>query len=239
MSKKKKKSSEEAAEKDGFMMMFVTLSMILLAFFILLNSMAVMDDRKVRSALGSLLGSFGMLSGSDSVANGKEPTLQQEAIIGSDGVLQIFEQMKVEIEKLKQDADFGEEAISAEYDNTTGEIKIVLTEHLVFPAGTAVISLKVFPLLDRIALIAKNSGGDVMVTGHTDSRKTKGQSSNWKLSLERGTIVARHIEASAGLPRGKVQSSGASFYKPIAENKTEKGRAKNRRVEVLIKTEEG
>ncbi len=218
------------------MMMFVTLSLILLAFFILLNSMAVIDNEKKKAALGSLLGSFGLMPGASSAEQGDKGTTSQDSIIGGEGMLKMFENTRKAMEMLRASYGFTEKDASIELDEKTGDIKLVLSDQLVFPAGEAVVSFKVFPILDHIAAIAKNSAGEVKVTGHTDNRKTRGGPSNWQLSLERGAIVARHLESIGSLTRGKVSARGMSRYQPREDNKTPAGRRANRRVEIIIKT---
>jgi len=83
MAKKKKKEADEVA-KDGNVVLFTALSMILLAFFIVLNSLAVVDTNRKLSALGSLLGSFGVLPGGLLTTDG-ESLLPYESPIVSEG----------------------------------------------------------------------------------------------------------------------------------------------------------
>ena len=235
----KKKKSEPEAEKDTFMMMFVTLSLILLAFFILLNSMAVMDNQKKRMALGSLLGSFGIMPGGDSADNSKKQAMKKASLISSDGMYKMFKEVKKEIEVILSNEEEKEKGgLSATFDEKTGEIKIVLAERLLFPPGEAVVSIRLFSLLDKTADIAMKTGGKVIVTGHTDNRSGSRTASNWRLSMDRGIIVARHLEAIGPLEKGQIIGAGASHYQPIRENDTEEGRAANRRVEIQIRTKE-
>ncbi|MCP4679348.1 MAG: flagellar motor protein MotB [Deltaproteobacteria bacterium] len=235
MARKKKKADDDDAG-DPFMMMFVTLSMILLAFFILLNSMAVIDMSKKRVALGSLFGSFGMLPGSRSTSQKEGKSPQSDSFLGGDGGLQLFKQARRFVEELRANSGMDKNDADLTIDEKTGDIKLVLSDRLLFPAGTAVISLRLFPLLDNIAAIARKSGGTVKVTGHTDNRRTRGQVSNWELSLQRGTIVARHLESIGPLNRQKIRAAGASHYQPVTDNQSAKDRAVNRRVEIKIKT---
>ena len=234
----KKKKQADPPEKDTFMMLFVTLSLILLAFFILLNSMAVMDTRKKRLALGSLLGSFGIMPGAESADNNKEKSIKKESLVAGDGLYKMFKEIKKEIQMiLSTDKSNGGDA-SVSYDEKTGEIKILLAERLLFPAGEAVVSIRLFSLLSKTASIAIKTEGQVVVTGHTDSNKGTRTASNWRLSLERGIIVARHLEAAGPLPKGQILASGASHYKPVRSNDTEEGRSANRRVEIQIRTQD-
>lgn len=220
------------------MMMFVTLSLLLLAFFILLNSMSTIDNTKKRVALGSLLGSFGLMPGADSTDNSKKQTIKKSSMISGEGLYQMFKEVKRELELIMSINDVEKGDVDAVFDEQTGEIKIILAERLLFPAGAAVVSLRLFPLLDKTAAIAKRTGGRVIVTGHTDSRKSAGIASNWVLSLERGIMVARHLEAVGPLSKSQVSAKGASSYRPIKSNDTEDGRAANRRVEIQIRTKD-
>ncbi len=218
------------------MMMFVTLSLILLAFFILLNSMAVIDDKKQRKALGSLLGSFGMLPGGDSVDEDIGNEIRDRSVIKHEGILMVFQEAQKEAAVLIAKAMATPEDIELNIDETTGEIKLVLAERLLFAPGTAVVSPHIFPILNKIASIAKKADGRTKVTGHTDNKRAAKGHSNWELSLRRGAIVARHLEAVGRLTRGKIRASGASHHKGLKDNKEKKGRAANRRVEILVKT---
>jgi chemotaxis protein MotB len=234
----KKKQQPAEAEKDTFMMMFVTLSLILLAFFILLNSLAVVDNEKKRMALGSLLGSFGIMPGGESSDSSREQSMKKASIISGDGMYKMFKEVKKEIDVILSNEDEKEGGLSATFDEKTGEIKIVLAERLLFPPGEAVVSIRLFSLLEKTANIAMRTGGKVVVTGHTDNRAGSRNASNWRLSMDRGIIVARHLEAVGPIPKGHIIASGASHYLPIRENTTEEGRAANRRVEIQIRNKE-
>lgn len=220
------------------MMMFVTLSLLLLAFFILLNSMSTIDNSKKRVALGSLLGSFGIMPGADSTDNSKTQSVKKSSMISGEGLYQMFKEVKKELELIASINELEKGDVEAIFDEQTGEIKIILSERLLFPAGAAVVSLRLFPLLDKTAAIARRTEGRVIVTGHTDSRKSAGVASNWVLSLERGIMVARHLEAVGPLSKSQVSAKGASSYRPIKSNDTENGRAANRRVEIQIRTKD-
>lgn len=72
MKRNRKKKAQDAATADGSLIQTITISLfiILLAFFILLNSIAVLNEKKVVAAIGSLLGSFGQKSGGYSIIDG-------------------------------------------------------------------------------------------------------------------------------------------------------------------------
>jgi outer membrane protein OmpA-like peptidoglycan-associated protein len=71
----------------------------------------------------------------------------------------------------------------------------------------------------------------VKISGHTDA--TGKESQNLRLSKQRADVVAEYL-VSNGIDINRVETFGLGSSKPIAENTTEQGRRKNRRVELLI-----
>ena len=89
--------------------------------------------------------------------------------------------------------------------------------------------------IDEIVKDWKESPNKIIyVEGHTDNVGPEWY--NNKLSLERARAVAELLKKK-GVPEEKIRISGAGFSKPIASNDTKEGRAKNRRVDVIL-TEE-
>ncbi len=84
-------------------------------------------------------------------------------------------------------------------------------------------------------LVAKLKGATVLntvtVTGHTDG--LGGVAYNQKLSVRRADAVRDYLVAH-GVPANKIQTAGKGKSEPVADNKTEAGRAKNRRVDVEV-----
>ncbi|MEW6445817.1 MAG: OmpA family protein [Pseudomonadota bacterium] len=72
---------------------------------------------------------------------------------------------------------------------------------------------------------------EIRVVGHTDSIGTDAY--NQKLSERRAKTVSDYL-VSKGVPAAKIKASGMGETKPVADNKTKAGRAKNRRVEVTV-----
>ena len=71
----------------------------------------------------------------------------------------------------------------------------------------------------------------MMITGHTDN--TGSVALNDSLSKARANAVASYMYAQA-IPFGAVKTEGLAFYQPVASNSTPDGRAKNRRVEIIL-----
>jgi chemotaxis protein MotB len=106
-----------------------------------------------------------------------------------------------------------------------------------FYSGSAVLSPDYFPLLTKIGNTIAKGGGRITIEGHTDSIPVSGNDryrSNWDLSGARAASVADFLIERGGVPRERMVVRGMADVKPLAPNDTREGRAKNRRIEVLI-----
>lgn len=132
--------------------------------------------------------------------------------------------------------DGGEVLVEAKLTPTKVQIegdKIVILEKVFFQTGKGVIEERSYGLLDEVASTIQTAplDGIVEVQGHTDDQGK--ESSNLNLSQARAEAVVEYL-VGKGVPAEKLRAKGYGESKPIADNKTEDGRAKNRRVEFLI-----
>lgn len=104
-----------------------------------------------------------------------------------------------------------------------------------FAAGTAELQPQQRERLHRVAQALRGQPGRIEVMGHTDDRPIESLRfpSNWHLSRERARAVAAAL-VEAGLPAERVRAEGRAETEPRAPNDTPAGRARNRRVEVLL-----
>jgi chemotaxis protein MotB len=78
----------------------------------------------------------------------------------------------------------------------------------------------------------------ISVEGHTDNIPIGPQRqdiwpTNWELSSARAVAAVRYLE-SQGIASERLSANGLSFYRPLASNDTEEGRAENRRIEIIL-----
>jgi len=104
-----------------------------------------------------------------------------------------------------------------------------------FGGGSAEVSAKALPLLDKVAGEIGKVGGKVTVVGHSDNIpiKTPRFPSNQVLSEERAATVTEYL-ASRGVAKGRLEAIGRGDSEPLTDNKTPAARAKNRRVEIVV-----
>jgi type VI secretion system protein ImpK len=118
---------------------------------------------------------------------------------------------------------------------TANTIIVRVGDLVMFRVGDAKVLEEFKPLAQRIAATLEKEPGWIKIVGHSDSTpiRTVRFASNWALSVERAKAVAALIKPALSKPdRVEVDGKGADV--PIASNKTAEGRARNRRVEVLI-----
>jgi len=102
-----------------------------------------------------------------------------------------------------------------------------------FDTGKATIKPDSAPIIDQIAAMMKSTPAlKLAVEGHTDN--VGDAKKNKKLSEDRANAVAQAIVAK-GIDKGRMTSAGFGSEKPVEDNKTESGRSKNRRVELVKK----
>jgi chemotaxis protein MotB len=117
-----------------------------------------------------------------------------------------------------------------------GLVVRVLTDNLLFPSGSATLDPGANQLLDEVAqLLNLDPSHPITVEGHTDNQPiaTAQFPSNWELSTTRATNVVRFL-ISRGVLASRLGAVGYADLHPIASNATAAGRAKNRRVEIVL-----
>lgn len=104
-----------------------------------------------------------------------------------------------------------------------------------FPSGSTTVNKDAIQLLHRIGSSMNQLSGQILITGHTDDDpiKTVRYPSNWHLSLARAKSVEKILLEDIDDP-ARMITEGRGDTEPIASNETEQGKAKNRRVEILL-----
>lgn len=110
--------------------------------------------------------------------------------------------------------------------------KAVVQNELLFAFDSFELSEDAKGILDKlIPVIEDVPDTKLKIIGHTDN--IGGKSYNDNLSLNRAKSVASYLSAG-GIDRNSIIEQGKGFSQPVADNTTEQGRAKNRRVEIFI-----
>lgn len=145
---------------------------------------------------------------------------------------QIAEQKKTPAEA----TGFGE-GYDVAFDPAAGTITVTLPNAILFDSGKAVLKKATSAELDHIysVLRQKYANKQIDVVGHTDSDPIKKSAwkDNWELSAQRALTVSRYL-MSRGVDDDKIRAVGCGEARAVASNSTSSGKAKNRRVEIVV-----
>ena len=134
-------------------------------------------------------------------------------------------------------------ALTEEIENAMIELEVQdrrlilrIKEKSSFPSGKAALMDEFKPVLMKMGNAISGTKGIIAVSGHTDDRpiSTPRFRSNWELSSSRAVTVLHELMQTSGLPAGRFQVQGYADTRPVDDNATVSGRARNRRVEVTL-----
>jgi len=150
---------------------------------------------------------------------------------------ELLPSLQVLSEELKGEIAAGRIQISMEARGLVVSFK----QAVLFPSGEDVISPDAYPDLGKLAAAIAKIPNPVRLEGHTDSLpiKTARFHSNWDLSAARSIALLELLSDRFGLARSRMSIAGYADNAPVASNDTEEGRARNRRVDVVILNEQG
>lgn len=156
------------------------------------------------------------------VVDGKEIWVQAEKGNGKIW-LRIIEKAAMQQHIVADAASFGNDLKSAGHAAVYG---------IYFDTGKAEIKPESDAAIAEIAKLLKNNNAlKVYVVGHTDNAGSF--DANMKLSKDRADAVTNSLESKHGIASSRLKAYGVSSLNPIASNKTQEGKAKNRRVELV------
>jgi chemotaxis protein MotB len=231
----------------GWLAAFGDLMSLLLCFFVLLLSMATMDAVKVREAIGSFKGSFGILPGSEEFEASKKYTVPQERIQKQESVNTAKDSVFTPISEINQVTQSANKEVVTLEESEDGFV-VRLPSELLFRPGSANIEYEDGHMfIKRMSMVIQKLPADIEISvrGHSDNQPPNESSlykDNWEISTARAVSVLRELVENGVNPE-KMNASGYGKFKPVASNLTPEGRAKNRRVDLYFysknKSEEG
>ncbi|WP_026508761.1 OmpA/MotB family protein [Butyrivibrio sp. MC2013] len=122
-------------------------------------------------------------------------------------------------------------------DYSSQYVELTISGSLLFASGKATISEDAYPVLDKVGQVLESyAGGTIEIEGHTDNVPIHNSSfsSNDELSSARALSVFYYILEHTGIDASNIKHSGRGAYVPVADNSTEEGRSRNRRVVIRI-----
>lgn len=211
---------------------------LLLTFFVMLYASSSVDDQKWQyiyqafQSRGKYLNEYvdqpEHTKDDGNYIKDEEPS----STAGSGELPQSFDQLYVYLSEYVEDNQLSD-AVSVSKD--AAHIYISFDSNVFFDGNSAVLRAEGMDIIDGILpglKAVKQSIRRVTVSGHT----AEGISpvNDWELSSDRAVSVVKYMDFKAALDSKQFRTGGAGPYEPIADNSTPEGRAKNRRVDLVI-----
>ena len=244
------------------MVTFADMMMLLVTFFVLLFSFVIIDVQRYRIQAeyiraGFTASVFEQLTGrvrDITIADERgsiipafptipsAPDLQDEQVVEPQDLAELADRgdptpaeqvEQIFMEELSGMIDLGEVAI----ERLDDEVIIRLQDQFAFELGSEVVQPEFREMLLEIKRLLRDIRGEFVVSGHTDNLpiRTARFRSNWELSAARAASVVHELTEDGSIPPERFRVEGYADIQPLDTNETVQGRARNRRVEILIR----
>ncbi len=250
----RKKKVEEHENHERWLVSYADFMTLLFAFFTTMYAISTVDTQKMGKMVYSMQQSF-----DSTVFPPGSKTLSLSQVQGSGEISNVAHQL-IDSIKLPKNVNFKTQLVSGEKELGRLKSKIetnigpellkgIIRTHIeprgliislgeggFFDSGSDQIKSDGKALLDVIAASLTPLGNQIRIEGHTDNVPIKNSKfpSNWELSTARATAIIRYTIVQFGLEPELLSSAGYAEYKPVASNKTEEGRSRNRRVDIVV-----
>ncbi len=244
--RKKKEHHEEHAD-ESWLLPYSDVLTLLLALFIVMFAMSQTDKVKLK-AMGE---QFNIIFAGGSGTLEKDGSsiipMEQSGTSGTSGAASstaagdsntAIEEDKMTAIKKMLEQEIGKEGYSdkVKVELNNDGLEIAIQDVVLFNSGEADVLKGVSPLISKITNMLHELDNQIKIVGHTDNIPINNGKfkSNWDLSAMRAINVMNFMTSSGGINQDKVSIQAYAEHMPKFTNDTEAGRAKNRRVEIIV-----
>ncbi len=254
MSRRKLRAIEDdEINHDRWLVSYADFITLLFAFFVVMYSIASVNNAKYETLSESLEEAFLPHEKKNTlepqpIPEQSQPTTIQPIVLDNPTAeekqkrQQLSDEILKERRGLKKVSENLEEVLEPYIDDNLVSVKrndfwveLEMKSDLLFSSGEAELSQKAFPVLKKIAEVIRLLPNMINVEGHTDNIPIDNVDfpSNWDLSAARATSVVRQLIKNNIKPE-RLAVVGYGEFHPVADNNTEEGRFKNRRVLLVL-----
>lgn len=249
---KSKRKHEEHENHERWLVSYADFITLLFAFFVVMYATSTNNEEKQKKFEESVRENL-KLNGSGGSGQGKQESNSSQTLNLNElvpelntpltsfprrgGPKEVEDYVDRSLDK-KMTRDERKKSVTGLRHDAVG-VRISLAASSFFPMGSAKLKYSSLKSLDQIAELLKESNKKIIIEGHTDNTPVAGGifESNWELASLRATTVVRYLIKYHKVDPKNLAAISYADQKPIADNDSEEGRAKNRRIEVLISTE--
>lgn len=223
-----------AAGAPAWMVTYSDLVTLLLTFFVLLLSMANMDPVRFTEASSSLKDAFGMHARPAHVEFAipilPSPPITKFSPVQQAMTTKVYERIKSQLDLM----EMSNEVDAVKKDSDT--IILRVNDSVLFRPRQAKVSPKSYPMLRNIADIIRPLPMKLRIEGHTDDVMiSQNPIGNWDLSVSRAVSVMRFFKQGDLLKIDRMAATGYGPDRPIVPNRDDATRARNRRVDFVLR----
>lgn len=246
------KKHPEHVNLERWLVSYADFMTLMFCFFVIMYAISKVDVKRYKAVAESIRAAFSGEFIDQSGHSGGKTFNQFEEDMPIGGIMLDLPAGKTNIravdnEELKRLADILEESVSYELgaSDSAEKIQIIyddrglvvrLSAKDFYEPASAQVKRDALPILDQMAKVLKTVKRHIRVEGHTDNMalSTPYYPSNWELSTARAAWIVRYLIYKYKFDPRNLEASGYAEFHPISDNTTEAGRAKNRRVEILV-----
>jgi chemotaxis protein MotB len=239
MRSRRRNRANETANHDRWLVSYADFVTLLFAFFVVMYAISSVNESKYQEVSQSLESAFLEKKPQVNVLQEAMPMQERADRLSP---IKVDENWVADSRQLQQASDqltqlldeqISDDLVTVNKGNSW--IELQMNSELLFLSGSADLATDSLPVLKKVAEVLKPLPNQIHVEGHTDNLPidTSQFPSNWELSSARATTVVRDLIKN-GIDPPRLSAIGYSEFHPVADNKTEEGRFKNRRVVLLI-----
>lgn len=246
----RKRVEEDQDNHERWLVSYADFITLLFAFFVVMYSISSIEIGKYKQLTNSIGTAFSGDGSSGVNQTSTEKGLGSKGVIESNSsIIKPLPLSHLYTEKMRRERDSMAKT-GLEVSNklapminegkiqviqTSRGIRIDIQDNLLFSAGSAELSPAANAIISEIVPLIKDNQRKIQVEGHTDNIPIHNAMfySNWELSAVRASSVVRLL-SYLGISEKRLSATGLGASQPISENETELGRAKNRRVSIII-----
>lgn len=229
VNEKRKKKIEEHENVERWMVSYADFVTLLFCFFTAMYAISNVDTAKLGKFVRSMRFAF----------NAAEPNGRAFAVIEDIPIVTPVDTEMESVVRNELGAAVSESKGGIEINRDKRGVVISVKDKFLFEAGYAKLREEARPLVDAVASAIKPLPNMIRIEGHTDNVPIRNNEfpSNWELSSQRAINVARYFMERHKIHPGRISTAGYAEYRPVSSNDTPEGRAKNRRVDIVILNE--
>jgi chemotaxis protein MotB len=249
MTRRQKSGTEEHSNNDRWLVSYADFVTLLFAFFVVMYAISSVNEGKYKVLSTSISNAFSMpqAGAAPPGINIAEPipskTLKPLGDPGY-GKEEIRKKQREKMQKVAQDlSDVLEPLLRAgkvKVTETSKGVSIEISDSILFSPGQSILGPTAISAMHDVATVLANADYPITIEGHTDNIpiKTPQYPSNWELSAVRATTVLR-LFIDAGVSASRMTAIGYGEQRPVETNDYPEGRARNRRVNILVDASSG